>query len=113
MPREDLAGPLEGSPDPREGLSERQEDSSGPTKDGDESQETSTGVTLIEHPVYFVSTVLRDARERYPVQQKLLYTLLIASRKLRHYFQGNPIQVVSSYPLEKILRNSNATGRVA
>ena len=38
--------------------------------------------TLVEHPVYFVSTVLRDARERYPMQQKLLLALLIASRKL-------------------------------
>jgi hypothetical protein len=36
--------------------------------------------------VYFISTVLRDARERYTMQQKLLYTLLIISRKLRHYF---------------------------
>ena len=36
--------------------------------------------TLVEHPVYFVSTVLRDARERYPMQQKLLVALLIASR---------------------------------
>ena len=27
-----------------------------------------------------------DARERYPMQQKLLFSLLSASRKLRHYF---------------------------
>ena len=46
------------------------------------------GTALIEHPVYFVKMVLRDAREKYPVQQKLLYALLIASRKLHHYFQG-------------------------
>ena len=39
--------------------------------------------TLVEHLVYFVSTVLRDARERYPMQQKLLLALLIASRKLQ------------------------------
>ena len=69
--------------------------------------------TLVEHPVYFVSTVLRDARERYPMQQKLLLALLIASRKLRHYFQGHPITVVTSFPLEQILRNPNATHRVA
>src|SRR5664279_5639355 len=56
---------------------------------------------LVEHPIYFVSTVLRDARERYPMQQKLLYALLGAPRKLRHYFQGHPIKVVSSYPLEQ------------
>ena len=37
---------------------------------------------LVEHPVYFVSTVLRDARARYPMPQKLLLALLVASRKL-------------------------------
>jgi hypothetical protein len=63
--------------------------------------------------MYFVSMVLRGAWERYTMQQKLLYTLLIASRKLRHYFQGHPIKVVTDRPLETILRNPNATGRVA
>ncbi|SPT19394.1 unnamed protein product [Triticum aestivum] len=32
---------------------------------------------LVEHPVYFVSTVLRDARARYPMPQKLLLALLL------------------------------------
>jgi hypothetical protein len=67
----------------------------------------------VQKPVYFVSTVLRDARERYTMQQKLLYTLLIASRKLRHYFQGHPIKVVTDRPLETILRNPNVIGTVA
>jgi hypothetical protein len=43
----------------------------------------------------------------------LLYTLLIASRKLRHYFQDHPIKVVTDRPLETILRNPNVTRRVA
>jgi hypothetical protein len=42
------------------------------------------GVDKVQKPMYFVSTVLRDAWECYTMQQKLLYTLLIASRKLRH-----------------------------
>ncbi|KAM0880327.1 hypothetical protein ACQ4PT_033644 [Festuca glaucescens] len=47
------------------------------------------------------------------MQQKLLYMILVASRKLRHYFQGHPITVVTSYPLEQVLRNPNVTGRMA
>jgi hypothetical protein len=67
----------------------------------------------VQKPVYFISTVLRDVREHYTMQQKLLYTLLIASRKLRHYFQGHSIKVVTDRPLETILHNPNVTGRVA
>jgi len=69
--------------------------------------------SLVKHPVYFVSTVLHDARARYPMPKKLLVALLVASRKLRHYFQGHPIKVVSAYPLERVLRSPNAAGRVA
>ena len=42
-----------------------------------------------------------------------MLALLVASRKLRHYFQGHPIKVVSAYPLEKVLRGPNIVGRVA
>jgi hypothetical protein len=76
-------------------------------------EKTPEDTTKVHKPVYFVSTILRDARERYNMQLKLLYTLLIASRKLRHYFQGHPIKVVTDRPLETILRNPNVTRRVA
>ena len=49
----------------------------------------------VQHRVYFVSSVLRDARERYPMMQKLLLSILIASRKMRHYFESHPVTVVS------------------
>ncbi|KAI4977131.1 hypothetical protein ZWY2020_050941 [Hordeum vulgare] len=58
------------------------------------------------------ATVPRDARSRYPMQQKLLLALLAASRKLR-LLSGHPIKVVSAFPLEKILHNPNVAGRVA
>ncbi|XP_074373897.1 uncharacterized protein LOC141714265 [Apium graveolens] len=36
----------------------------------------------------------------------------MASRKLRHYFQGRTVQVVTSQPLKKILTRPEASGRV-
>jgi hypothetical protein len=76
-------------------------------------EKTPKDTTKVQKPMYFVSTVLHNARERYTMQQKLLYTLPITSRKLRHYFQGHPIKVVAYWPLETIIRNPNVTGRVA
>jgi ribonuclease HI len=38
--------------------------------------------------------------------------VLMASRKLRHYFQGYHIIVPSSQPLKDIMRNREATGRI-
>lgn len=63
--------------------------------------------------MYFVSTVLHDARVRYPQVQKLFLGILLASRKLRHYFQALIITVVSGFCLERALVNREATGRVA
>ena len=37
----------------------------------------------------------------------------MASRKLKQYFLGNPVIVVSSGPLGDIIQNREATGRVA
>jgi hypothetical protein len=71
------------------------------------------GVRTIERSVYYVSEVLHEAKTRYLETHKLLYAVLVASRKLRHYFQGHRIVVVTSFPLRAILHNSNATGNIA
>jgi hypothetical protein len=44
--------------------------------------------------------------------EKVLYAVLMASRKLRRYFQTYHIIVPSSQPLKDIMRNRKATGRV-
>jgi hypothetical protein len=45
-----------------------------------------TGVRTVQRPVYYVSEVLHEAKTRYLKTHKLLYAVLVASRKLRHYF---------------------------
>lgn len=54
---------------------------------------------MVQHPVYFVSSLLQGARTRYSGVQKLLFGLLMASRKLHHYFQAHEITVVTRFPL--------------
>jgi ribonuclease HI len=63
-------------------------------------------------PVYFISKVLSPSKKNYTELEKVLYAVLMASRKLRHYFQTYHIIVPSSQPLKDIMRNKEATGRV-
>src|SRR3954471_19427502 len=67
----------------------------------------------VQRPVYYVSEVLTESKQRYPHYQKISYGVFLASRKLRHYFQEHLITVVSKTPLSDIINNSDATGRVA
>ena len=41
---------------------------------------------LVQWPVYYISEVLIESKQRYPHWQKLVYGVFMASRKLKHYF---------------------------
>jgi hypothetical protein len=56
---------------------------------------------------------LTDSKIRYLHVQKLLWALLITSRKLRHYFEGHKITVITDFPLGDILHNRDATGHIS
>jgi hypothetical protein len=56
---------------------------------------------------------LRFIIRRYKTIQKILYGILITSRKLHHYFDAYNILMVSDFPLADVLHNRDATGRIS
>jgi ribonuclease HI len=67
----------------------------------------------VQRLVHYISEVLSETKARYPQIQKLLYVVVLARCKLRHYFETHSVTVVSSFPLGEIIRNPDATGRIA
>ncbi|KAL8114467.1 hypothetical protein AgCh_021361 [Apium graveolens] len=63
-----------------------------------------------QQPVHYVSQVLKDAKTRYPRLEKFAFALVTISRKLRHYFQGREIRVVTNQPLRKIIHKIDVSG---
>ena len=113
------ATPLSEGPDPGQGGPEEPRPSGNPellgaqAPDVVEKGEPGPGnrVRTVQKPVYYVSEVLHEAKARYLETHKLIYALLIASRKLRHYFQAHQVVVVTSYPLRYILIGPTCRGK--
>jgi hypothetical protein len=59
-------------------------------------QEKLDGQVKKQAPVYFISEVLSLSKKNYTELEKVLYVVLMASRKLWHYFQAYHIIIPSS-----------------
>ena len=63
-------------------------------------------------PVYYVSQAFQGVEAKYPRIEKIAFALIVASRKLRPYFQANPILVMTDQPIKKSMNKTKAVGRM-
>ena len=76
------------------------------------------GVALIREEakkqlsVYYVSQVFQGAESNYPRIEKIAFALIVASRKLRQYFQANPILVMTNQLIKKSMNRPEVAGRM-
>ena len=79
---------------------------------------TAVSVALIREeakkqlPVYYVSQAFQGAESNYPRIEKIALTLIVASRKLRQYFQASPILVMTDQPIKKSMNKLEAASRM-
>ncbi|KAL8134606.1 hypothetical protein AgCh_009579 [Apium graveolens] len=66
----------------------------------------------IQEPVYYVSKILHGAELNYSTIEKFALALVMASRKLRPYFQAHQIEVLTNQPLRNIIHSPKASGRL-
>ncbi|XP_021985131.1 uncharacterized protein LOC110881062 [Helianthus annuus] len=82
------------------------------------SKTTISAVMMVERegkqiPIYFISRTLKGPEERYMPLEKLALALVFASRRLRRYFQGHKVTLMTDQPLQKVLRRPELSGRLA
>ena len=66
----------------------------------------------VQYPVSFISHAFRGAESRYPIEEKLVFALVMASQKLGTYFQSHPIKVLTVQPIQKIIEGKNHSNRM-
>jgi hypothetical protein len=60
-------------------------------------------------PVYFASKALSGSKLFYTELEKIAYAVVMVVRKLRHYFEGHRIRVITNQPLNDLFVNKEAS----
>ncbi|GAA0170649.1 hypothetical protein LIER_24870 [Lithospermum erythrorhizon] len=66
----------------------------------------------VQIQVYYVSRVMRWAETQYPVTEKLVFALIVATPRLKPYFEAHPVEVIMGQQLRKILDNPSKCGQL-
>jgi hypothetical protein len=60
-------------------------------------------------PVYFASEALSRSKLFFSELEKIAYAVVMDVRKLRHYFEGHRIRVITNKPLNDLFANKEAS----
>jgi hypothetical protein len=60
----------------------------------------------------FASEALSGSKLFYSELEKIAYAVVMATRKLRHYFEGHKIRVITNQPLNDLFANKEASTRI-
>jgi ribonuclease HI len=75
-------------------------------------QEQDREGTTRQCPVYYASEVLTTSKCNMTELEKIAYAVVMASRRLRHYFEAFKVWVTSDKGLGKLFRNPEASVRI-
>jgi hypothetical protein len=76
-------------------------------------QEQDREGTTRQCPVYYVSEVLTTSKCNMTELEKIAYVVVMASHKLRHYFEAFKVRVTSDRRLGELFRNPEASDLIA
>jgi hypothetical protein len=62
--------------------------------------------------MYFALETLSSSKLFYSELEKIAYAIIMAARKLRHYFEGHRIRVITNQPLNDLFTNKEASTRI-
>ena len=65
-----------------------------------------------QRPVYYVNQAFQGAESSYPRIEKISFALIVASHKLKQYFQANPILVMTDQLVKKSINKLEAARRM-
>ena len=66
----------------------------------------------VQRSIYYTSRALRGVEGQYLPMEKLAFSLAIAARKLRPYFQAHVINVLIDHSLKKAMNKLDVAGRL-
>ena len=66
----------------------------------------------VQRPVYYTSQAFQGAEANYPRLEKIAFTMVVASKKLRHYFRAHLIVIMIDQLIRKMMKKIDVAGRL-